>query len=102
MKIGLIGINKLDQEEYFKLIHQSLGKNLKGIFSHSEEILPICSNYNIKLFQSTGELFEKIDGKNNIDNLINELWPSINMEDRNAVYDFVENINERMLVEEIV
>lgn len=58
MKIGLIGINTLNQEEHFKLIHQALQKNLFGIFSPSEEILPISTNYNVQLFQSTNELFK--------------------------------------------
>lgn len=86
MKIGLIGINNLNQEEQFKLIHETLHKNLYGIFSHSEEILPISSNYNIKLFQSTNELFEKVDAvyfanslKPNFDFAINALKKSCHL-----------------------
>ena len=86
MKIGLIGINTLNQEEHFKLIHQTLHKNLYGIFSHSEEILPISANYNIKLFQSTNELFEKVDAvyfanslKPNFDFAINALKKSCHL-----------------------
>ncbi|MFC2151342.1 Gfo/Idh/MocA family oxidoreductase [Bacteroidota bacterium] len=61
MKIGLIGINTLEKEEHFKLIRQSLHKNLFGLYSHSEDILPLSSNYHVKLFHSTNELFENVD-----------------------------------------
>lgn len=93
MKIGLIGINKLNQEEHFKSIHQSLDKNLYGIFSPSEEVLPICSSYHIKLYQSTNELFENTDAmyfagslKPNIDFAINAL--------KNSCHLFIEDISE--------
>ncbi len=86
MKIGLIGINTLNQEKHFKLIYETLHKNLYGIFSHSEEIMPISANYNIKLFQSTNELFEKVDAvyfanslKPNLDFAINALKKSCHL-----------------------
>jgi len=86
MKIGLIGINTLNQEDHFKLIHQTLHKNLYGIFSHSEEVMPISVNYNIKLFQSTNELFGKVDAvyfanslKPNFDFAINALKKSCHL-----------------------
>lgn len=99
MKIGLIGINKLNQEKHFKSIYQSLDKNLKGIFSPSEDILPICSSYYIKLYQSTNELFENTDAiyfagslKPNVDFAINAL--------KNSCHLFIEDISE-ITVQEI-
>lgn len=92
MKIGIIGINTLQQEEHFKIIHQALGKNLQGIFSHSEEAIPISTNYNIKLYKSSNELFEKVDAvyfansvKPNFDYAINAL--------KKACHLFIENIS---------
>jgi predicted dehydrogenase len=99
MKIGLIGINKLNQEEHFISIHQSLDKNLNGIFSPSGEILPICSSYHIKHYQSTNELFENTDAvyfagslKPNMEFAINAL--------KNSCYLFIEDISE-ITVQEI-
>jgi hypothetical protein len=93
MKIGLIGIHKLNQKEHFQSIHQSLDKNLYGIYSHSEEILPIFSSFPIKLFRSTNELFENVDAvyfanslKPNIDFAINSL--------KNSCHLFIEDISE--------
>jgi predicted dehydrogenase len=93
MKIGLIGINKSDQEEHFKTIHKSLEKSLNGIFSPSVDILPICSSYQIKLYQSTNELFENSDAiyfagslKPNFDFAINAL--------KNSCHLFIEEISE--------
>jgi len=86
MKIGLIGINSLKQEEHFKTIHQSLQKKLHGFFSHSTEVLPISANYNIKHFQSTNDLFKKSDAiyfanslKPNYDFAINALKESCHL-----------------------
>jgi predicted dehydrogenase len=99
MEIGLIGINKSNQEEHFKSIYQSLDKNLNGIFSHSEEILPICSSFRIKLYQSATDLFENTDAvyfagslKPNKDFAINAL--------KNSCHLFIEDISE-ISVEEI-
>lgn len=99
MKIGLIGINKSNQEEHFRSIQQSLDKNLNGIFSPSEEILPICSNFHIKLYQSTNELFENNDAiyfagslKPNMEFAINAL--------KNSCHLFIEDISE-ITVQEI-
>lgn len=99
MKIGLIGINSLQQEEHFKIIHQALAKNLHGIFSHSEEVIPISANYNIKLYRSSNELFEKVDAvyfansvKPNFDFAINALKKSCHL--------FIENIS-MLTIEEV-
>lgn len=92
MKIGLIGINNLQQEEHFRLIHQALGKSMHGIFSHSEEVVPISINYNIKLYKSANELFEKVDAvyfanslKPNYDFAINAIKKSCHI--------FIENLS---------
>lgn len=92
MKIGLIGINSLKQEEHFKAIHQSLKKRLQGFFSHSEEVLAISSSYKIKNFISTNELFKHSDAiyfagklKPNYDFAINAL--------KNACHLFIEDIS---------
>lgn len=61
MKIGLIGINNLKQEDHFKIIKQALNKNLYGIFSHSDDILAISTKYNIKLYDSATVLFENVE-----------------------------------------
>ena len=62
MKIGLIGINSVKEEDHFAKIYNTLDKQLHGFFSpHSEEILPISQNYKVKLYYSANELFEKVD-----------------------------------------
>jgi hypothetical protein len=98
MKIGLIGINSLHQEEHFKSVHQSLKKNLHGVFSHSQEILPICSAYGVKLYQSTNKLFEDVKAvyfaysiKPNYDFAINAL--------KNSCHLFIEDVSELSMQE---
>jgi len=61
MKIGIIGINTAQHEEQFKIIHNTLKKKLHGIFSHSEDAIPLCANYNLKLYKSANELFDHVD-----------------------------------------
>lgn len=62
MKIGLIGINSLEDENNFTLIKSVLKKNLFGIFApHPEYIIPISKSYKIKNFQSANEMFDKVD-----------------------------------------
>ncbi len=92
MKVGLIGINSINQEEHFKVIHSALQKSLSGLFSHSQEILPISSNYNVKHFHSTNDLFEKCDAiyfacslKPNYDFAVNAL--------KNSCHLFIEDIS---------
>jgi len=99
MKIGLIGINNIKQEEHFKTIRQALHNNLHGIFSHSDEILPISSNYSIKLYKSTSDLFQDVDAvyfacslKPNYDFALNALKKSCHL--------FIEDISE-LDIEEI-
>ena len=62
MKIGLIGINSVKEENHFIKIYNAFDKQLHGFFSpHSEEILPISQNYKVELYYSANELFEKAD-----------------------------------------
>ncbi|PLX21301.1 MAG: hypothetical protein C0597_03535 [Marinilabiliales bacterium] len=98
MKIGLIGINNLSQEEHFKNISQALQKKLHGIFSHSDEILPISSSYNVKIYKSTGDLFDHVDAvyfanslKPNFDFALNALKKSCHL--------FVEDVSELKIEE---
>ena len=93
MKIGLIGINSLNQEEHFKTIRQALHKNLYGMFSHSDDTLPISSNYNVKLFKSVSDLFQQTDAvyfanslKPNYDFALNALKQSCHL--------FIEDVSE--------
>ena len=62
MKIGLIGINSLKDEDRFLLIKNALKKNLYGIFApHSEDVIPISKSYKIKNFPSANEMFDKVN-----------------------------------------
>jgi len=62
MKIGLIGIDTMDDVKHFENIQAAIHKNLYGIFSpKSNEILPISKNYKIELFHSVNDLIEKVD-----------------------------------------
>ncbi len=62
MKIGIIGINSVKDNDRFNLINDALKKELHGLFSPlSEEIMPICRNYKKKYYSSSTELFEKVD-----------------------------------------
>ncbi len=86
MKIGVIGINNIKQENHFKFIKQALNKNLNGLFSHSEDALPISTKYNVKLYDSATVLFENVDAvyfahslKPNYDFAINALKKSCHL-----------------------
>lgn len=99
MKIGLIGINDLAQEEHLKIIQQALGKNLIGVFSHSENIIPISTKNNLKLFKSANELFESVDAvyfanalKPNYDFAINAIKKSCHL--------FIESVS-MLTIEEV-
>ena len=62
MKIGLIGIDTMEDAKKFENIHAALHKNLYGIFSpKSNEILPISKNFKLELFHSVNDLVEKVD-----------------------------------------
>lgn len=47
------------------------------------------------------QLIEKLDGKRTVNSIINELWPSINEVQKGAIYNFVEKIVERRILEEV-
>lgn len=99
MKVGLIGINSLQEEEHFSKIKNALQKNLHSIYAHNlEEITPISKKHNILTAYSTGELFEKVDAiyfanslKTNLDFAINALKASCHL--------FIEDISELTLDE---
>lgn len=62
MKIGLIGINSLKDEDHFLIIKNALKKNLYGIFApHSEDIIPISKSYKLENFSSANEMFDKVN-----------------------------------------
>lgn len=94
MKVGLIGINSLQEEEHFLKIKNALQNNLHSIYAHNlEEITPISKKHNILTAYSTGELFEKVDAiyfanslKINLDFAINALKASCHL--------FIEDISE--------
>jgi Oxidoreductase family, NAD-binding Rossmann fold len=100
MKIGIIGIDSIKDNDHFALINDALKKDLHGLFSpHLEEIMPICRNYKKKHYSSTNELFEKVDAvyfagslKPNFNFALNAIKNSCNL--------FVEDISE-LTIEEI-
>ena len=62
MKIGIIGINSVKDNDHFSLINNALKKDLYGLFSpHTEEITPISKSFNKNLYNSANELIEKVD-----------------------------------------
>ncbi len=93
MKVGLIGINSPRNENHFLKVKEALGNNLYCIFSpHTEDILPISKTYNVKLFTSANDLFEKSDAvyfanslKPNYDFALNAL--------KKSCYLFIEDIS---------
>jgi GFO/IDH/MocA oxidoreductase family protein len=87
MKIGIIGINSVKDNDRFTIINDALKKDLHGLFSpHSEEIMPICRNYKKKYYSSANELFGKVDAvyfagnlKPNFDFALNAIKKSCNL-----------------------
>lgn len=87
MKIGIIGINSIKDNNRFVSINDALKKDLYGLFSpHSEEVMPICRNFKKKYYSSTNELFEKVDAvyfagnlKPNFDFALNAIKKSCNL-----------------------
>jgi len=87
MKIGIIGINSIKDNDRFILINDALKKDLYGLFSpHSEEVMPICRNFKKKYYSSTNELFSKVDAvyfagnlKPNFDFALNAIKKSCNL-----------------------
>lgn len=62
MKVGLIGINSVKEEDHFSEIYNALDKQLHCFFTpHSEKLLPISQNYKVELCYSANNLFEKVD-----------------------------------------
>ena len=87
MKIGIIGINSIKDNNRFISINDALKKDLYGLFSpNSEEVMPICRNFKKKYYSSTNELFEKVDAvyfagnlKPNFDFALNAIKKSCNL-----------------------
>ena len=99
MKIGLIGINSIQEEDHFLLIKNALKNNLNSIYAPKiEDIVPISKKYNINTSFSANDLFEHVDCayfanslKTNLDFAINAL--------KNSCHLFVEDISELTLEE---
>ncbi|MEE4198828.1 MAG: Gfo/Idh/MocA family oxidoreductase [Bacteroidales bacterium] len=94
MKIGLIGINSIEEEKKFELIQQTLKKNLYALFSpHFEDMHIFAKKYNIKVYSSANNLFSDVDAiyfarslKPNLDFAVHALKRSCHL--------FMEDISE--------
>ncbi|MFO7827342.1 MAG: Gfo/Idh/MocA family oxidoreductase [Bacteroidales bacterium] len=99
MKIGLIGINSVQEEKHFATIQQVLKNNLFGIFSpHTEEVHALSKKYNISLYPSATALCQDVDAVY----FANPLKPNINFAInalKNSCHVFIENFSDLSLDE---
>lgn len=94
MKIGLLGINSINEEKKFEIIQQTVKNNLTAIFSpHFEDMHIFAKKYNINVYSSANTLFMDVDAiyfanslKPNIEFAIQAL--------KNSCHLFIENISE--------
>lgn len=99
MKIGLIGINSIQDENHFLLIKDALKNNLKAIYTPNvSDVIPIIKNHSVEAVSSTSQLFSKVDMvyfakslKTNFDFALNAL--------KNSCHIFIEDISELSLDE---
>lgn len=62
MKVGLIGINSLQEEQHFVEIKNALQNNLSAIYSpNPADLIPISRTHNIEMSKSASELFDNVD-----------------------------------------
>lgn len=99
MKIGLIGIHSLKDENTLEQLKNTLNQNLFGIFSpNEEEISPLCKNFDLTLFSTAGDLFEIAD----IIYFANSLKPNFDFAIsalKKSCHLFIEDISELSLEE---
>ena len=99
MKIGLIGINSIKDENHFLLIKEALKNNLKAIYAPNiSDVIPIIKNHSLEAISSTSQLFSQVDMvyfakslKTNYDFALNAL--------KSSCHIFIEDISELSLIE---
>jgi hypothetical protein len=94
MKIGLIGIDSLSEEQHFLNISTAVNNKIYGIFSpKSDDILPFSKNVNAKLFSSASDLFSSVD----IIYIANSIKPNFDFAIdaiKKSCHLFIENISQ--------